>query len=176
MPLATATRDHDLFGPQARYGERFCLIGGVSFISGMVYLLGRIYRPFCFSVDLNLINNPRYQVMLREENPLHLEEEMDKTFKAGVTLGYRGFQGPSGSWQADNDTRDQILRISRTRARCCSCNNAGVNLENATTPKPHRLPIDYPLAQPRFLSHLKRYREQTIYCSISIRDEAAASS
>jgi len=68
------------------------------------------------------------------------------------------------------------LRISRTRARCCSCNNAGVNLENATTPEPHRLPIDYPLAQPRFLSHLKRYREQTIYCSISIRDEAAASS
>jgi len=32
-------------------------------------------------VDLNLINNLRYQVMLREENPLHLKEEMDKTFK-----------------------------------------------------------------------------------------------
>jgi len=48
MPLATATRDHDLFGPQAHYGKRICLFCGASFISGMVYLLGCISRPIFF--------------------------------------------------------------------------------------------------------------------------------
>jgi len=70
----------------------------------MAYLLGRISRPNFFLVDLNLINNPRYQVTLNEKN---LKEGMDNSFEAAIALGYRGFRGPSGRrqpWRADNDT------------------------------------------------------------------------